>query len=282
MWRYAHQLSRVIPAKAGSPVLRSFSGGAGSPPFAADDTGLCFDQNEICIRDDRCAGFTLIEVLAALAVGSVIIIATAALIHDVARNFDRGTRRAQEAERLMLAVERLAQDLNSVRYVGWTTDNGATVAFSGVPATEEKPAQIAFVGNAGIMAGPQGEEVVTLTVERAGDRTRLVRRRAAWTGPRTRLEAVSTQDAVVLVEGAVDISFIFGHIAPNGALEWSESWIGQTTLPRFVRLILRDRATGADLLGEADFAVRADAPAGCGRPDAATSCLSPVWTGAAQ
>jgi hypothetical protein len=85
-----------------------------------------------------------------------------------------------------------------------------------------------------------------------------------------------------LVEGALDIAFIFGRIAPGGALQWSESWIGQTTLPRFVRLILRDRATGSDLLGEADFIVRADAPPGCGRPEAATSCLSPVWTGATQ
>ncbi len=230
-------------------------------------------------RDDRRAGFTLIEVLAALAVGSVIIMATAALIHDVARHFDRGTRGAQEAERLMLAVERLAQDFNSARYVGWTTEGGTAVAFTGEPATADRRAKIAFVGNAGIMAGPQGEEVVTLTVEPAGEVTRLVRRRAAWAGPRTRLEDVSPQDAVVLVEGALDIAFVFGRVAPGGALEWSESWIGQSTLPRFVRLILRDRTTGSDLLGEADFVVRADAPAGC---DAGASCLSPVWMGAVQ
>src|SRR5215471_5974211 len=85
--------------------------------------------------NDRRAGFTLIEVLAALAVGSVIIMATAALIHDVARHFDRGTRRAQEAERLMLAVERLAQDFNSARFVGWTIEGKPAVAFSGEPAT---------------------------------------------------------------------------------------------------------------------------------------------------
>ncbi len=233
-------------------------------------------------RDDRRAGFTLIEALAALAVGSVIIMATAALIHDVARHFDRGTRGAQEAERLMLAVERLAQDFNSARFVGWTTEGGPAVAFTGEPASRDRPAKVMFVGNAGIMAGPQGEEVVALTVEPAGEVTRLVRRRAAWAGPRTRVEDVSPQDAVVLVEGALDIAFIFGRVAPGGALQWSESWIDQTTLPRFVRLILRDRATGSDLLGEADFVVRADAPPGCGRPDAATSCLSPVWTGAAQ
>jgi prepilin-type N-terminal cleavage/methylation domain-containing protein len=232
--------------------------------------------------DDRRAGFTLIEALAALAIGSVIIMATAGLIHDVARHFDRGTRGAQEAERLMLAIERLAQDFNSARFVGWTTDGGTTAAFTGEPATRDKPAKVAFVGDAGIMAGPQGEEVVTLTVEPAGEVTRLVRRRAAWAGSRTRLEDVSPQDAVVLVEGAVDIAFIFGRVTPAGALEWSDSWIGQPTLPRFVRLVLRDRTSGSDLLGEADFVVRADAPPGCGRPDAATSCLSPAWTGAAR
>ena len=233
-------------------------------------------------RSDRRAGFTLIEALAALAVGSVIILATAALIHDVARHFDRGTRGAQEAERLMLAVERLAQDFNSARFVGRTTEGGAAVAFTGEPAKGDKPAKVMFVGDAGILAGPQGEEVVALTVEPAGDLTRLVRRRAAWAGPRTRFEDVSAQDAVVLVEGALDITFAFGRIATSGALEWSDSWIGQSMLPRFVRLILRDRATGADLLGEADFAVRADAPPGCGRPAAATSCLSPAWRGATQ
>jgi prepilin-type N-terminal cleavage/methylation domain-containing protein len=232
--------------------------------------------------DDGRAGFTLIEALAALAVGSVIIMATAALIHDVARHFDRGTRGAQEAERLMLAVERLAQDFNSTRFVGWTTEGGPALAFTGEPATRDRPAKVMFVGNAGIMAGPQGEEVVALTVEPAGEMTRLVRRRAAWAGPRTRLEDVSPQDAVVLVEGVLDIAFIFGRIAPGGALAWSESWLGQTTLPRFVRLILRDRTTGSDLLGEADFVVRADAPPGCGRPDAGASCLAPVWTGAAR
>ena len=57
-----------------------------------------------------CDGFTLVEVLAALAIASVIIMASAALIRNVALFFDRGTRGVTEAERLMLAVERLAGD----------------------------------------------------------------------------------------------------------------------------------------------------------------------------
>ena len=213
-------------------------------------------------------GFTLMEVLAALAIAFVIIIATTGLIHNVAREFDRGTRGVNEAEHLMLAVERLAQDFASARFVVWTTGSGPAVAFA---ATRAK---VVFVGNGGVMAGPQGDEVVSLTIEANGDATRLMRRRATWTGLRMHPEDASPRDEVVLIEGKVDIGFVFGRILPNGALEWSENWADKSALPRFVRLILRDRESGDDLLGETDFVVRADAPAVCGRPDATPGCLS--------
>jgi prepilin-type N-terminal cleavage/methylation domain-containing protein len=221
-------------------------------------------------------GFTLIEVLAALAIACVIIIAATALIHDVARHFDRGTRGVDRAEHLLLAVDRLAQDFGSARFVVWTTESGPAVAFAAEQASGDAPAKVAFVANGGVMSGPQGNALVTLTIEPAGDATRLVRRRTLWTGRRMRIENASPQDAVVLLEDAADMAFLFGRITPNGALSWSENWIGQPSLPRFVRLILRDRETGLDLLGEADFVVRADAPPACGRPDANPGCLSLV------
>jgi hypothetical protein len=70
------------------------------------------------------------------------------------------------------------------------------------------------------------------------------------------------------------MSFAFGRSAPNGALVWYSSWTGESALPRYVRLIVRDRGTSADLLGEADFVVRADAPPACGRTAADLACLS--------
>jgi hypothetical protein len=221
----------------------------------------------------RRSGFTLIEALAMLAITSVIMVGMTALIHDVARNFDRGTRGATNGERLLLAVERLAQDFGSARFVVWNSKNGPAVAFTADPASDDGSTKVVFVGSAGVMSGPQGDEVVILTVERDDGVTRLVRRRAPWTGSRMRAEDVIPGDPVVLIEGQVDIAFVFARIGPNGALEWSESWTRPEAVPRFVRLLLRDRESGRDLLGETDFVVRADAPAACGRPDANPGCL---------
>jgi prepilin-type N-terminal cleavage/methylation domain-containing protein len=213
-------------------------------------------------------GFTLVEVLAALAIASVIIIASAALIRNVALYFDRGTRGATEAERLMLAVGRLAGDFGSARFVARRTADGAAIAF----AAEQ--ASVVFVGAGGVASMSSGDELVSLTVEPDGDLRRLVRRRASWPGQRARFEDVTPQDPVVLIEGKLDMSFAFGRSAPNGALVWYSSWTGESALPRYVRLIVRDRGTGADLLGEADFVVRADAPPACGRTAADLACLS--------
>jgi prepilin-type N-terminal cleavage/methylation domain-containing protein len=222
-----------------------------------------------------CDGFTLVEVLAALAIASVIILASTALIHNVALFFDRGTRGATEAERLMLAVERLAGDFGSARFVLRKTENGPAAAFAAEQANGERPANVVFVAAGRAASGLRADDdLVSLSVETDGEVNRLVRRRAPWPGPRARFEDVAPQDPVVLIEGRLDISFVFGRIMPDGALAWYASWAGERAPPRYVRLMLRDRGTGADLLGEADFLVRADAPAACGRADAALACLS--------
>jgi prepilin-type N-terminal cleavage/methylation domain-containing protein len=222
-----------------------------------------------------CDGFTLVEVLAALAIASVIIMASAALIHNVALFFDRGTRAVTEAERLMLAVERLAGDFGSARFVWRRTEDGAAAAFAAERASSGAPASIIFVGAGRAVSNPSvDDDLISLTIEEEGEVRRLVRRRATWPGPRARFEDVTPEDPVVLIEGRFDISFVFGRVTPDGALAWYASWAGERVLPNYVRLMLRDRVTGADLLGEADFVVRANAPAACGRADVGVACLT--------
>jgi prepilin-type N-terminal cleavage/methylation domain-containing protein len=220
-------------------------------------------------------GFTLVEVLAAFAIASVIIMATAALMHNVVLSFDRGTSRVSAGERLILAAERLATDVGSARFVPQAASAGAGVAFLG------QPTKITFIG-AGLIDPARGRdgitpaapEVVSVTIEAADETTEVVRRRAAWLDPRRRFDDLALRDEVVLVAGRFDAAFAFGRMSPEGTLTWSSSWIGEQNLPRLVKLSVRDRATGIDLLGGAEFVIRADAPRACAYPGADMDCLA--------
>jgi prepilin-type N-terminal cleavage/methylation domain-containing protein len=222
-------------------------------------------------------GFTLLEVLAAFAIASVIIMATAALLHNVALSFDRGTNRVSGGERLVLAAERLAADIGSARFVPQATPAGAVVAFRGGPT------QVTFIGSGMIDPGlrhdarlPAAPEVVSVSIEAADEdgTVAIVRRRALWSDPRARLEDAVLQDDVDLVSGQFDAAFAFARLGPDGALGWSNTWAGERMLPRLVKLSLRDRASGIDLLGGAEFVVHADAPAACASAGASVDCLS--------
>jgi prepilin-type N-terminal cleavage/methylation domain-containing protein len=226
-------------------------------------------------------GFTLVEVLAAFAIGAVIIAACAALIHNVVLNFDRGTKTVDVAERFVLAIDRLTADFASARAVARRTEAGPALAFLGEPGGGQTPGKILFVAAAPVTGAPAGDEIVKLTVEQDERVMRLVRRRASWPGPMSSFEDVAPNNPVALIEGPWNISFLFGRLTPERGLVWHSSWIGETMLPRFVRLLVRD-SSGRDLLGEADFVIRADAPASCGRSDASAACLTAAPAGIAE
>jgi prepilin-type N-terminal cleavage/methylation domain-containing protein len=237
-----------------------------------------FPHRRRCQRTGRClaptasegnlrCGFSLIELLAALAIASVIIAATGALVRNVALYFDRGTRAVSDGERLLLAIERVAADIGSARFITTTSEGRIGIAFVGEPTT------IAFVGAGGVSSSQKDEQLVTLTAEQDEDVTRLVRRSGAWPGPRTRIEDIALGEPVILLEGKVLISFAFGRLGNRG-LAWTDTWKGEPVPPRFVRLTVRDRASGAELLAATDFVIRADASGSCAQNDAPI-CVSP-------
>lgn len=224
----------------------------------------------VLLARSTASGFTLLEILAALAIAAAIIVGTTALLHDVVLNFDRGTRRVSEAERLLQAVDRLATDFASARFVLPSNPTGIPGSQGAVLFTGDA-ANVTFVAAGGVAVGPQGEEMVKLSVETDGEVSRLVRRRAAWLEPHRQFPDLAPQDPVVLLEGKVDISFAYGRTTPEGELTWSDSWTGGSGLPRLVRVIVREPISGVDLLAEAPFLVRTDAPAACARAQQPTS-----------
>lgn len=214
------------------------------------------------------AGFTLVELLAALVIGAVVLVGIGALVRTVGLSFDRGTRAVASAERILLAVQRLSADFASVRYVVRQKEPGPGLAmlFSGRP----DGAVFVTAGHAAI--GRRDDEVVFLQVEAVGDTTRLVRRRAAFPGIRVPLDGIAPGDPVVLLEGRLALSFAYAADGPL-PLKWVDRWIDQPEPPRRVRLIAQDRTTGADLLPAAVFPIRADAPASCAASEATATCI---------
>ncbi|GKQ52160.1 type II secretion system protein J [Bradyrhizobium sp. Ce-3] len=219
------------------------------------------------LRSGSRAGFTLIEVLAALAIGSAVIAATAALVNNVALNFDRRTGLVGKTDQLLLAVDRLAADIGSARQVKQGDGAEAAAAFNG------DANQLTLVTGSGA-GGGQTEEIVSLQVEETDGINRLVRRRARWHGPRSPFASATLHDPVRVIEGQVDIAFAFASPGPDGTMSWSTTWTGQQLLPRLVRLTIRDRASGADLLPGVEFALHADAPIGCAQPGASAECVT--------
>ena len=218
------------------------------------------------------AGFTLIETLAALAITSVIILSTGGLLYQSVFFFDRGTRTVDQTEQLALAIDSLTRDFGAARFAVQNNGGSAKAAFIGTPAGDDGPAKIVFVTAGGKAAGPQGEEVVSMTVEPGDGFKQLVRRRVAWRGPRMHLENARPGDPVILIKGKLSISFRFSELAKDGKLIWRDRWNGESGLPHSVRLNMRDDMTGADLLVGAEFPIHADASAACtaGKVD----CLS--------
>lgn len=234
--------------------------------------------------EERLAGFTLVETLAALAVASSIIVGAAALVHHVALNFDRGTRGVNDAERFALAMDRLARDFGAICFVTETKEKPApqraAPALANQPKEprQDKPlfvgaaTKMTFVSASRVGAGAAREELLTLSVESSrDDMTQLVRRRAPWLGPRSGSAARDPQDAVVLLKGRYDMSFSFARVDAAGGLTWTNIWQGEAELPRLIRLNMQDAATGANLLAGAEFVVRVDAPPSCAQ--AAANCL---------
>jgi prepilin-type N-terminal cleavage/methylation domain-containing protein len=207
------------------------------------------------IRRDHRAGFTLIECLAALAITSLVVLSTGALLREGGYFFDRGTRAVDETERFAWATDRLTRDLAGARFVPQAGEKAATAAFAG------EPERLVFV-TAGQLAS-RGEEVVEYSIQQLDESQQLVRRRASWAGPSSLLSDSDLADPVVLLRGRFAASFEYSQVGSEGALVWRNQWSGGEGLPYSVRVKLIDSGTGVDFLAAGDFIVRANAPISC-------------------
>lgn len=187
--------------------------------------------------DNRQSGFSLVEVLAALALASLILVGLNLAMTTIRQGSDGARGRLSSTAELTSAAQVFSDDVARIAKIRLRSDS-----------TE---AGYWFEGSAGQMIYPltewagvarPGLYLVRLRV--AGDeRRQLIRERApllpgeAFDGER------EWRDPVVLLDGEYDVSF--GYRAPrSGWRTWSEGWNMPGPMPEQISLTVTDRKTG--------------------------------------
>lgn len=210
----------------------------------------------------REAGFTLIEVLMATLLMSVILAALATVTAQWLPNWNRGMARVQRAERLAIGLERALADLSVAEMIPMGADSKR-------PLFEGGELSVTFVRTAvGPNARP-GLEIIRL-IEKADDQgLALVRERAAF-APQPSDAQIRFADQVVLIRAPFRVTFAYA-----GADQvWQPNWRGQMQLPSMIRVAVRDSTTGQVLAVSSAAIVHVNAPAECARAKSVTGCLA--------
>ena len=212
-------------------------------------------------RSDE-AGFTLIEVLMATLLMTIILGALATVTSQWLPNWNRGMARVQRAERLAMGLDRIAADLAVAEMIPLNADIRA-------PLFEGSELSVTFVRTAvGPNARP-GLEIIRL-VEKADDQgLALVRERARFM-PMPGDAQIKFSDQVVLIR--LPFRVTFSYAGPDQV--WQPNWRGQARLPEMVRIGVRNDATGQVLGVSSAAIVHANAPAECVRARSVLACLN--------
>lgn len=208
------------------------------------------------------AGFTLIEVLLATLLMTVILAGLATITAQWLPNWNRGMARVQRAERLAMGLDRFAADLAVAEMIPANADTRA-------PLFEGNELSVTFVRSA---VGPNtrpGLEIIRFIEKGDSQGLALVRERASF-APMPSDAQVRFADQVVLIRAPFRVSFSYAgadHV-------WQPTWRGQMQLPDMIRITVRDAGTG-QVLGVSTAAMpHVNAPAECARAKNPTACLT--------
>lgn len=208
------------------------------------------------------AGFTLLEVLLATLLMTVILAALASVTAQWLPNWNRGIAHVQRAERLAIGLERALADLSVAEMVPANGDNKR-------PLFDGAELSVTFVRSAVGPSTRPGLEVIRLT-EKADERgLALVRERAPF-NPMPSDAQIRFVDQVVLVRAPFRVSFAYA--GPDQV--WQPTWRNQMQLPTTIRISVRDAGTGQVLAVSSAAIVHVNAPAECARAKNIGACLT--------
>lgn len=206
------------------------------------------------------AGFTLVEMLAALVLASLIFLGLNMSMTSVRQGADRAREALSSQSALSTATAIFARDVARIAKIRRGAQPGAGYLFEGTARRMIYP----LAEREGTVNG--GLYLVRLSVvDDDGGQQRLIRERALLQPGVTLGLSADWQDAVVLLDGPFDITFAY-RAQRSGARGWSDAWSAAEAMPEQVRLTIGDRRTGRLRIPVLVQALQVDAEVDCAGP----------------
>lgn len=219
---------------------------------------------------DRSGGFSLVEVLVALALTGLVLGALAMVTRAWLPNWKRGLNRVEQSELIALAVDRMAADLSVAQFVPVNMKEKAPL-FSGTETS------VTFVRTAlGPNAAP-GLEIVELAPTGDGPGAAFARRAAPYAPRPEDADPPRFGARAVLLKAPLRISL--SYAGRDGT--WRDGWQEAEELPRAVRITVRDGTRPRALDSSTAVVIHAEVPARC-VTDASQPLLCGLAPSAAQ
>lgn len=199
----------------------------------------------------RVAGFTLVEMLVALALAGLVVSVLATVTRQWLPNWRRGIDRVESMERVGLALRRVTADLGAAEFVP-AVRNRLHPLFEGTASS------LTFARTAlGPNARP-GLEIVRLAGPPGGE-AGLVRSTAPYAPRGIETPPPAFGAPVLLLRPPYRLEFSYS--GRDG--QWLDTWADFDELPRAVRIVLRDARTGRVLDVSTVAELRVEVPAAC-------------------
>lgn len=202
------------------------------------------------------AGFTLVELLVALALFSLLSVLLFDNVRFGLHAWQYGSARAEHFERSLVSQELLRRIIGNI-YPMLVTDGGVQ---SWVDFDGSKEA-VSFLGDAPIVAGGAGRFLLKIFVERQESRTDLVMSaRPELANPQD--SSMTTKTILLPDIDHVELSY-FGGAAAERNVKWQDDWKRRTDMPTLVRIRVALRSGDARSWPDLVIAPRITADVSC-------------------
>ena len=189
-------------------------------------------RNDLSIRQK---GFTLVEVIIAVSLLSVMVVVVFNVLHFSAKAWDKGVVRVEFANRVYLVHDLLRNAFLQAQPIVLKSPDGKNrLAFSG----SEK--ELRFVAPLSVAQKSGGFYVISIERQQQQKGGALVLRYNRYYYNEDGFEASQANDVELLLESVEDVSFrYFGVDLDEGTLKWNTQWKDQYDLPYKIEMDVR-------------------------------------------